>query len=931
MSINSEYSHDQAQGTRINEQGTMNKEQGQVEGKQTTSEKNMMSIQEIMQTQPIINVGMIGHVANGKSSIVKCLSQKETQKFSKEKERNITIRLGYANTKIWKCLICDPPQAYSASDSSCMENRCVHCNSDLDLVNHISIVDCFDPKTKALMFDGSAKEMSDLKCGELLMGPDGKSRKVLSMCEGEKNMYEIKYKRISKKSLDTNGFVCTGGHLLVLRIDTPIIFPVKHRDKYKISFFTVTDGVASMKTLLFSNFQDAQDYYKKQNKDPVVFEITVENYINLDSVFKLKMRLFYSHSLEFEEMKNIKELSILDASKDDIAWLIGLWLANGNSDGPKFKLGSNEQEIIDKINVICKKINLEAVIQKYKNKNAYWIIVSTQSGNNTYNNAKCNDNSKNPFTLLLKDLNLLNNKHINKDLMFQSVSVRHALLAGYIDGDGSYGKGQYEIVQSENHKNLIYGLLWICKSIGFTSHLSRKNTKLTIDGKNKEFLQYRLMLKGKASDLPIVSPQKKGENSERYWISSQPFDIIRMNKNKFIGFEIDNDGRFLLADFIVAHNCPGHNELTTTMLNGSSVMDYTILVEATNKENDKIPAAQTVEHLVATRAAKIPTALILLNKIDIVNKKIAQDNMLKIQTYVTDLFNKSFISLSKSSSVLPTSSPTSSDSLPLQVPIIPVSASLKINIDVLCHYLSNLKIPEARNYNASFKMIVIRSFDINKQGTDLTKLNGGVIGGTIIRGSLKVGDRINIYPGMVKKIPDNEKKKNGCDFRYDPIQGEVLSIHSETNDLKFAIPGGLLGIQLTIDPAFSRNDLLCGSMVLKQNDVDSLTEENQNKLFKVYDKIIVEMTEFIIEEQKVAETIKNLTVLMINVNSNNVDCRILKYSTKNNKNELFLFLDSPIVIDSKENNFVTILNKNTNKEIMGRGIIIDGVSCEKIL
>lgn len=877
-------------------------------------------IYEIMKYQPVVNVGMIGHVMNGKTTITKCLSGKATQKFEKEKERNITIRIGYANAKIWLCHICDAPESYSSSDSSLMEKRCKYCNSDLELVNHISIVDCFDPKTKALMFDGSAKEMSDLKCGELLMGPDGKSRQILSMCEGEKNMYEIKYKKRSKKSLDTNGFICTGGHLLVLRIDTPINPPCKHKDQYKVSFFTVTNSVVGMKTLLFSNFQDAQNYYTKQSKDAIVFEITVENYINLSSYLKSKMRLFYSPCLEFEETKNTRDLSILDASKEEIAWLIGLWLADGSSDGPRFTLGTNEneQEIIDKINVICKKINLVAIIKKYSNKNAYWInlsiedypLGSTQSGIRTYKDERCNDNSKNPFTLLLKDLNLLNNKQIDKELMFQSVSVRQALLAGFIDGNGSYGKGQYEIVQSENHKNLIYGLQWICKSIGFRSHMARKNTKVIVDDESKEYLQYRLNFNGNALDLPIASPQKKGKNIERSWISSQPFDIIPMNMNKYIGFEVDRDGRFLLGDFIVAHNCPGHSELIATMLNGSCVMDHAILIESC--ANEIIPGAQTAEHFFATLLAKIPTAMIIMNKIDAVNKKIALEKITSISSFIETKMN----------------------SCP---PIVPVSATFGTNIDVMCQYLSKLKSRKNVNELSIFKMNVIRSFDINKPGIDLLKLNGGVIGGTVMRGSLKVGDAINIYPGMVRKIPQNEKKENGADFRYEPIRGECLSIQSESNNLTQVFPGGLLAIQLTIDPSFSRNDMLSGSMVLKKTDVES-NATSPDKLFKIYDKIIVKLTSFLIDKKELIVLFDNFTELtkgqnerpqlMININSNNIDCRVKKYFKKTN--ELMLYLSRPISIDTHDNIGI-ILNKNISKDILTCGIIVDGIECESLI
>jgi translation initiation factor 2 subunit 3 len=50
-------------------------------------------------------------------------------------------------------------------------------------------------------------------------------------------------------------------------------------------------------------------------------------------------------------------------------------------------------------------------------------------------------------------------------------------------------------------------------------------------------------------------------------------------------------------------------------------------------------------------------------------------------------------------------------------------------------------------------MIIIRSFDVNKPGEDAETLRGGVAGGTILKGVLKIGDRISIRPGLITKNP----------------------------------------------------------------------------------------------------------------------------------------------------------------------------------
>jgi translation initiation factor 2 subunit 3 len=50
----------------------------------------------------LLRAGTIGHVAHGKSTVVKAISGVQTVRFKNELERNITIKLGYANAKIYK-------------------------------------------------------------------------------------------------------------------------------------------------------------------------------------------------------------------------------------------------------------------------------------------------------------------------------------------------------------------------------------------------------------------------------------------------------------------------------------------------------------------------------------------------------------------------------------------------------------------------------------------------------------------------------------------------------------------------------------------------------------------------------------------------------------------------------------------------------------
>ena len=260
------------------------------------------------------------------------------------------------------------------------------------------------------------------------------------------------------------------------------------------------------------------------------------------------------------------------------------------------------------------------------------------------------------------------------------------------------------------------------------------------------------------ADMPIF--RLTGPSGEIYW--SRP--------------EFEGYGNPELVRVVSFVDCPGHESLMANMLSGAAIMDGAMLVIAANED---VPRPQTKEHTMALQILGVKNLVVVQNKIDLVSKKEALENYEKIRDFL-------------------------STTIYADAPIIPVSAVHKINLHYLVEALYKyIPVPE-RDLSKSFRMFIIRSFDINKPGESFENLKGGVIGGSIVQGKVSVGDEIEISPGYIY----SEDGK----IKYEPLYTEVLSIRTRYTSLKEAYGGGLIGIQTDLDPYLTKSDGLVGSV-----------------------------------------------------------------------------------------------------------------------
>merc|ERR1739838_838278 len=199
-------------------------------------------------------------------------------------------------------------------------------------------------------------------------------------------------------------------------------------------------------------------------------------------------------------------------------------------------------------------------------------------------------------------------------------------------------------------------------------------------------------------------------------------------------------------------------------------------------------------------------------------------------------------------------------------PVIPISAQLKYNIEVVCEYITK-KVPvPLRDFTSEPRLIIIRSFDVNKPGSEVEELRGGVAGGSILRGVLRVGQEIEIRPGIVSK--DSEGK-----MKCQPIFSKIVSLFTEHNDLQYAAPGGLIGVGTKIDPTLCRADRMVGQVLGAVGALPEIFTELEISYFLLR-RLLGVKTEGDKKGAKVQKLSKN-EMLMVNIGSLSTGGRVL--------------------------------------------------------
>ena len=298
---------------------------------------------------------------------------------------------------------------------------------------------------------------------------------------------------------------------------------------------------------------------------------------------------------------------------------------------------------------------------------------------------------------------------------------------------------------------------------------------------------------------------------------------------------------------------PGHSDLQTTALSGASSVDFCLLLVAANSDEDK----ETDEHYKAIKILNLlDKTFIIHNKIDLVKEQEALEHFCKL---------KEKYSIKN---------------------IIPICAQFGFGINYLIKLLIE-KIPNPLNstlfnkINLPLKLTIIRSFDVNKVGIPVENIVGGVVGGTIKTGSIKIGDTVKIIPGII--LSDGTVR---------PIISQVLSLKTDNTNLDYAYPGGLIGVGLSVDSVLTKEDRLVGNFIVDINDTEN----------KIYKKATIKYEDYDDTEPNIFKVNEMYTLMLGSTK------RTIKIILADNKNKSITFETQIVMASSIEDSIVITKN-----------------------
>lgn len=219
-------------------------------------------------------------------------------------------------------------------------------------------------------------------------------------------------------------------------------------------------------------------------------------------------------------------------------YFLGLWLGDGSVNRPE--ISKPDPEIKEYVEGIAKQYGLQ-VTTHYGSSGCPSYLIGTYPGGRNQNSLKN----------LMREMNLLNNKHVPLEYKANDEHTRLQVLAGLIDSDGSMSNGGFDFISM--YRNLSEDVAYLCRSLGLAAYVSecRKGCQTGAVG-----TYYHVSISGNCSIIPTRIPRKKAAPRRQIKdVTVTGISLHYQGVDDYFGFELAGPDRlFLLGDFTVTHN-----------------------------------------------------------------------------------------------------------------------------------------------------------------------------------------------------------------------------------------------------------------------------------------------------------------------------------------------------------------------------------------
>ena len=342
---------------------------------------------------------------------------------------------------------------------------------------------CLGKGTRVIMYDGTLKNVENIKVGDKLMGDDSTPRNVISLAHGREMMYWVRQIR----GID---YRVNESHILSLK--------------------------------------------RSRNEGPHtrgdILNIEIREYLEKTSKWK-------------SNYKGYKTFINFDYQEVPIEpYLLGLWLGDGKSDSSR--IYNQDVEVVE-------------YLKEYAEANEQYVSVMQEADKcpaYTITGGKTQKARNNSFQAKLRELGVLNNKHIPHIYIANDKEIRLQLLAGLIDSDGFVNSGYGDTIEiTSKHESLAQQIKYLCDTLGFRTSIRDK--RATISSIGFESTVWRVRFNGNINEIPTRIKRKKGKK----WSDFRDWRVtgIKVEHDKvddYYGFELDGNKLFLLEDGTVTHN-----------------------------------------------------------------------------------------------------------------------------------------------------------------------------------------------------------------------------------------------------------------------------------------------------------------------------------------------------------------------------------------